>query len=128
MDTLRVNICYRPLRVGWAVRRGDFDSLRKIFRFSHTLCGGRFNPVIIIDDVEQAKRLIELFRVDVIWPSGETQDVTSFPDHFPYLINPFFHESLIVGHLQKDKRSQLLDVHNTLVYMSSHDEIRKIQE
>jgi hypothetical protein len=30
MDTLRIDICYRPMRVGWAVGRGDFDSLRRI--------------------------------------------------------------------------------------------------
>jgi hypothetical protein len=36
MDTLRIDICYPPLRVGWAVRRGDFESLRRIVRWSHT--------------------------------------------------------------------------------------------
>ena len=47
MDTLRVDICYRPLRLAWVIRRGDFESLRRIFRVSHTLWGGRSNPVIV---------------------------------------------------------------------------------
>jgi hypothetical protein len=39
--TLRIDICYQPLRVGWAIRRGDFDLLRRIIRRSHPLWGGR---------------------------------------------------------------------------------------
>lgn len=128
MDTLRVDICYRPLRLGWAIRRDDFDSLRKVFRLSHTLWGGRFNPVVVVDDADQAKRLVELFRVDIVWPFGDAANVTAFPERFPHLINPFFHESLIVGDMQNDKRAQLLDIHSTLVSMSARDEIRAIRE
>lgn len=128
MDTLRVNICYRPLRLGWVIRRGALDSLRTIFHVSHTLWGGRFNPVIVVDDADQAKRLVELFRVDVIWPVGSAVDVTAFPDRFPHLINPFLVKSLTVGGAREEKRAQLLDIHNTLVSMGAHDEIRAIRE
>jgi hypothetical protein len=128
MDMLRADICYRPLRLGWAVRRGDLDSLREIFRYSHTLWGGRFNPVIVIDDADRAKRLVELFRVDVVWPLGDGPDVTAFPDRFPHLINPFLFKSLIIGNARQDKRAQLLDIHSTLVWMSAYDEISAMRE
>jgi len=113
MDMLRADICYRPLRLGWAIRSGDFDSLRKVFRFSHTLWGGRFNPVIVVDEADRAKRLVELFRVDVVWPFGDAGDVTAFPGRFPHLINPFRIKSLIVGNAREDKRAQLLDIDST---------------
>lgn len=115
MDTLRVDICYRPLRLGGAIRRGDFDSLRKIIRLSHALWGGRFNPIVIVNNLDQAKNLVELFRVDVIWPVGDGAEVTAFPDRFPHLINPFLIKSLILGEDREDKRAQLLDIHSALV-------------
>jgi hypothetical protein len=43
-----------------------------LFRFSHTLWGGRFNHVIIVDDADKAKRILEMFRLDIVWPFGET--------------------------------------------------------
>jgi hypothetical protein len=128
MDTLRVDICYRPLRLAWAIRRGDLASLRKIFCLSHTLLGGRFNPVVVVDNADQAKRLVELFRVDFIWPAGDAAEVTAFPDRFPHLINPFPIESLIVGDAPEDKRTQLLDIHSALVSMSAHDEIKAVRD
>ena len=60
MNTLRIDICYRPLRVGWAVRRGDFDSLRRIVRWSHTLWGGRHNPIVVAENADNANRVPEL--------------------------------------------------------------------
>ena len=52
MDTLRVNICYRPLRVGWAIKSHDFDAFRKAVKYSHALWGGQFNPIIFVDKFE----------------------------------------------------------------------------
>ena len=70
MDTLRVDICYRPLRIGWAIRAGDFDAYRRAVRYSHALWGGRFNPILMVDSDAEASQLIELFRVDVVVPLG----------------------------------------------------------
>ena len=36
-DTLRVDVCYRPLRIGWAVRQGDSVAIRKAMQYSHAL-------------------------------------------------------------------------------------------
>ena len=49
MDTIRVDICYRPLRIGWAIRAGDIDAFRQAVRLSYTLWGGRFNSIIVVD-------------------------------------------------------------------------------
>jgi hypothetical protein len=78
LDTLRIDICYRPLRVGWAVRRDDFDSLRRIVRWSHTLWGGHYKPIIVADDPDHAKRTAENFRIDMIWPVGDDPQVKAF--------------------------------------------------
>lgn len=117
MDTLRVDISYRPLRIGWVIKSGDFDALREAVRLSHTLWGGRFNPILIADHEDEARRLVDLFRVDFLLPVGDSEEVKAFPKNFPHLINPFFHESLIIGGPKEAKRANMLDVHNQLVQM-----------
>ncbi len=117
-SSIRVDICYRPLRIGWAIRRGDFDAFRSAMRLSFALWGGRFNPVIVVDQEEQAQDLVDLFRLDLIVPVGDSDIVKSFPKRFPYLINPFFPEGLFIGGIG-DWHSQVLDVHNALVHLQT---------
>ncbi len=83
MDTIRVDICYRPLRIGWAIRAGDVEAFRSAVRLSYAILGGRYNPILIADHDEETKRLVGLFRVDVIWPIGNTDEVKSLPKKFP---------------------------------------------
>jgi hypothetical protein len=78
METTRVDICYRPLRIAWAVHSGDRESFRKAVRLTHTLWGGRFNPIVLVDRAKEAKQVIELFRADVIMPVGESEEVVAF--------------------------------------------------
>ena len=114
MDTVRVNICYRPLRICWAIAAGDHAAFRQAVTLSHTMWGGRFNPIALVDNVEEAKRVVEVFRADLIVPIGDSEAVKSFPKLFPHLINPFFHESLFVGGDGRQSHAQVLDIHNAL--------------
>lgn len=115
METTRVNICYRPLRVAWAIRAGDRDALRQAVRLTHTLWGGRFNPIVVVDRPDEAKQIIDLFRADMVWPVGDAESVTNFPELFPHLRRPFFHDFLFLRHAGNPTRAQLLDIHNMLV-------------
>ena len=126
MNTVRVNICYRPLRIGWAVRAGDLLAFRQAVRLSHTMWGGRFNPIIVMDREEEARRLVELFRVDLLLQIGGTEDTNTFLKKFPYLINPRFSDSVFTGDGTEWKRAQLLDVHNKLVYLRDKPEWKSI--
>jgi hypothetical protein len=78
VDSVRVDISYRPLRIGWAILAGDIAGFRSAVRMSYALWGGRFNPIIVVDREEQAKSLVDLFRVDVIIPIGDSAAV-GFP-------------------------------------------------
>lgn len=66
MSTLVYNVKSRPVRIGWCVKSGDWESLIKAFRFSHCLWGGRYNPVIVVDDEAAAMNQIEVFRLDAL--------------------------------------------------------------
>ena len=118
MDTVRVNICYRPLRICWAIAAGDIASFRKAVKLSNTMWGGRFNPIAIVDRAEEAERIVEVFRADMILPIGASETVKGFLQRFPHLMTPFFHDDLFVGTPQNDRRAQVLDIHNTLMELS----------
>ena len=128
MDTLRVDICYRPLRVGWVIKSGDTDAFRQAIKFSHTLWGGRFNPILMTDRENEARRLIDLFRVDLLLPIGTDDEVKAFPKKFPHLINPFFHDSIFIGGAKERKRAQLLDIHNALEHLRGKPEWKTIND
>jgi hypothetical protein len=128
VDTLRVDICYRPLRIGWVIQSGDFGAFRQAVKLSHTLWGGRFNPILMADRENEARRLIDLFRLDLLLPVGTSDEVKSFPEKFPHLINPFFHESILIGGANEAKRAQLLDIHNALAHLRDKPEWKAIND
>ena len=78
MNTLGITLRYRPVRIGWCVQQGDLDAFRMAARWSFTMWGGRFNPIIPIDDANLAKRLIDLYRVDCLYPATENDAVKAF--------------------------------------------------
>ena len=117
MDTIRVDISYRPLRIGWAIQAGDMEAFRHAVRLSYALWGGRFNPILVADNEGETKRLVDLFRVDVIWPIGEGAGVKALLEKFPYLISPFFPNALFVGGANERKHAQVLDVQNAVSHL-----------
>lgn len=117
MDTVRVKIRYRPLRICWAIGAGDIGSFRRAVELSYTMWGGRYNPIVVADQVAEADNIVKAFRADLILPVGDAASARAFPARFPYLINPFFHEDLFLG-TGEDARAQLLDVHNAVVELS----------
>ncbi len=128
MDTIRVDICYRPLRIGWAIRLGDIDAFRTAVRLSYVFWGGRFNPILIVDREEEARQLVDLFRVDLIWAIGDTDEVKAFPKMFPYLITPLFHDTLFVGDANARRHAQVLDVHNAFVHLVDRREWKAVKD
>jgi hypothetical protein len=128
MDTIRVDICYRPLRIGWAIRAGNIGAFQKAVRLSHTMWGGRFNLIIVVDREEEAGRLVDLFRVDLIIPIGDSEEVKEYPKRFPHLISPFFPDSLYVGGTRKQIHAHVLDIHNALVHFREKPEWKAFKE
>lgn len=110
MDTTRVDICYRPLRVAWAILSTDRTAFREVVRHSHALWGGRFNPIVLVDQVE-AKDIIMTYRADIVVPVGDNDTVKQFAEQYTHLTPPFFPKVTVVGQGQ-DARSHLLDMYN----------------
>jgi hypothetical protein len=115
MDTVRVDLVYRPLRVCWAIAPGDVDAFRRVVRLNFTLWGGRFNPIVIVDGTEQPQQLVEAFRPDLILAMGADPAIEAFVKEYPYLGKPFFNDGLFTGGAGQDARAQFLDIHNAIV-------------
>lgn len=114
MNTLSVTVRYRPIRIGWCVRADDSAAMREAMRLTFTMWGGRYNPIIPIDDFETASSLVRLFRVDVLWPVSDDEAVKVFIKCFPHLPNPFFHDELFVPYDNGERSPQLLDIYHPI--------------
>ena len=115
MDTVRVDIAYRPLRIAWAVHSEDRAALDKVVRLTHATWGGRFNPIVLVDRPEEAKQFIEMFRADVICPIGDCEEVRKFPGKYPHLIDPFYGD-VFRKTGQGEGQAQVLDMHNAITH------------
>lgn len=127
MDTVRVNIAYRPLRVCWAIKEGDFAAFREAVRANHALWGGRFNPIVVVDRAIEARALVETFRADFVLPLGASEEVKTFAATFKHLIPPFFRQGVFIGQ-GREARAQVLDVQNAMVFARDTPEWKQLQE
>jgi hypothetical protein len=104
METTRVDICYRPLRVAWVIRSGEHDHFDGGC-LTHTPWGGRFNPIVVADRPDEARHIIDLFRTDMVWPIGDADPVKQFPKQFPNLPQLLPRITLPQGYGQANARS-----------------------
>jgi hypothetical protein len=125
MDAVPVNICYRPLRIAWAIRPGDWEAFRQAVRLSHACWGGRFNPIVFIDEPEETDRIINLYRADLVWPlGGHGQDVDELLQRHKHRRMPMFPAQLFYD-TRDNPKSTVLDVLNQLVHLGETPEWKR---
>jgi hypothetical protein len=90
MNTVNLAITYRPVRIGWCVELGNHEDVRRAIRWTHTLWGGRYNPIIPVGQGIDSAQLVKRFQVDVLFPVREDGDLIKFADSFSYLRWPSF--------------------------------------
>jgi hypothetical protein len=78
MATSSLRVHYRPVRLGWCVRENNWDDLRLAIRLTHTLWGGRFNPIIPVDNLMVAASIVELYGVDILIPVADEPPIMDF--------------------------------------------------
>ena len=127
MDAVRVSISYRPLRIAWAIHAGDMEALRRTVRMSYALWGGRYNPIVIVDREEEADRLVEAYRPDLIVTVGDSRRLNAFPKRFPHLIYPLL-GPVFINEQGREGRCQVLDIHNEFAYLRHSPELKAIKD
>lgn len=116
MDTINLRISYRPLRIGWCIRTSIKEDLKKALHLTHTLWGGRYNPLIPIDNQTLAKKLIDLFRVDALYPISEDKEAKHFIEAYPYLPWPMIWKELFIESDNK-KLPTILDIYHPIRHL-----------
>jgi len=93
---IHLHFRYRPVRIGWCVQDGNVEDLRKALRLTHTLWGGRFNPIIPLGDFELARALIRVFRVDCLYWFSQSGESDAIRAEFKHLLWPGFEKELFI--------------------------------
>jgi hypothetical protein len=83
MNTLSIRLRYRPLGLGWCVLKDAIEAVRRAVRLSFTMWGGRYNPILPVDDLDLARALVKLFCVDALVPLSEGAAADAFPRKVP---------------------------------------------
>jgi len=126
MDTARVEIVYRPLRIGWVLLSDDFEGFRKIARLSTTIAGGRYNPIIIADS-EVADQVANLFHLDMLVPVSIGDAIDAFVERYSHLRQPYFGEPKLHSPTSSGAPGvKVLDIANLLTHGRRDDEWQSI--
>jgi hypothetical protein len=99
--------------MGWCVRHGNWDDLRTAVRLTHTLWGGRFNPIIPVGNPKLSASLVELFQVDALYPVVDDAQIRDFIHQFPWLPWPSFHDAMFLDSLDPNGAT-FLDVYHPI--------------
>ena len=91
------------------MRDGVLDSATHAMEYAHTIWGGRFCPIIPIDNFNYAEQLVNSFKVDILFPIKKDAEIEKFLAKFKHLRWPFFHEDFWVEQ-NSGKTTQLLSV------------------
>jgi hypothetical protein len=113
MTNLSVTVRYRPARIGWCVRDGNWDDLRSALRLTHIFWGGKFNPVIPVGS-SSANHLVRQFRVDVLFPVSGSQGAAEFTKESKDLRWPLMEDDLI----DRNGAPNFLDISHPLSKMA----------
>lgn len=96
MGPINLRVRYRPIKIGWCVQENNLEEFRKALRLTHTLWGGRFNPIIPLGDLELARMLVRTFRVDCLYCMGQSPAGDALVQEFKHLMWPSFHKELFI--------------------------------
>jgi hypothetical protein len=105
----RIWLDYRPVRIGWVVSDRDVAQLTAAARWNSCLWGGRFNPVIPMNDRGLSDKLVRLFGVDVLLPVTPTDNMKAFIDSYPHL-----HFHMWGNSIFKDRRCEFVDIRHAV--------------
>lgn len=119
MSTISLKLRYRPLRLGWCVTVGDIEAFRRAARMSFTMWGGRYNPIIPVDNPALAEDLAQLFRVDALVPMSDADGVKEFIEKQKHLPWPFCGDDLFVMQISGGNGPRLADISHPISRMNA---------
>ena len=112
MPTVNLTTRHRPVRIGFLVRPGEMEDVRRAAQLCCLLWGGMGNPIIPVaaETDELADRLVQDFQVDVLMAVTKTDAIEKFMARHRWLESP---RMMGRGLLTEDWRTKK----NDLVYL-----------
>jgi hypothetical protein len=92
-------------------------SATRAMEYAHTIWGGRFCPIIPIDNLDYAEQLVDAFDVDALFAMTEDAQMGKFLARFEHLCWPFFHKDFWTEQ-GSGKSPQLLSVGHPLRHIA----------
>src|SRR6267154_947138 len=99
METVALRLAYRPIRIGWCVRQGNWDDFHAVARIACAVWGGVCGPIIPIE-LPLADILVKKFAPDVLYRADIIDaKLQKFSDHYSFLRWPYLRQDLFqLGH------------------------------
>jgi len=123
MDTIRVDICDRPLRIAWAIRSGDIEAYRRAVGLSFALWEDALTPFSL--RIEKRKPSGSWISFASMWfrPSATAMRSRRCPRNSPLSsIHSFTTRSLWRPPLKNGSAHKFPDVYNPLVHFADRRE------
>jgi hypothetical protein len=110
---IHLRVRYRPIRIGWCIQAGDIEEYRRALRLTHTLWGGRFNPLIPVGDPDLARLLIKAFRVDCLYFISKSTEGSALDTEFAHLLWPGIGDpEIFIDRIGGGRLATFLDVYH----------------
>lgn len=77
---------HRPVRIGWLVDPASMPQVIKAVTANACLWGGRYNPIIPINDHKMARNIVSVFGVDDFYDLSDTDASKETRKLFPHII------------------------------------------
>ncbi len=114
MNTLSITLRYRPVRIGWCIDAGDLEGFRRAVRQSYTMWGGRYNPIIPVNDPQLAEALTSLYRIDLLEDVSKTEATRTFIEAQKHLPNPLHHPLFYPSGAAGQKAPAIVDIRHPI--------------
>jgi hypothetical protein len=115
MSTASISYAFRPVKIGWLVESTSMAQVRRAMRLSTMLWGGRFNPIVPLDDPPVAKRIVSRFGIDVLFPIAEDDVAAPLVREYDWLRWPPMLGGVLGGEQIGPAAATFLDVSRAMV-------------
>ena len=116
MNTTRVYIKKRPVKIGFLIEEGNIDDLVKIAGINTLLWGGIYNPIIPVNNGERlSDNLIKTFDVDIISSEENNKKINDFIKNREYLKICFESDSVFFD--QSKTIFKYVDIRHLIYYI-----------
>lgn len=90
MPVTSIKVSYRPVRIGFLIRDGSIEDFIACVEINTILWGGIYNPIIPVgNSMDSARRLIDLFAVDILMPIVADENINQLLKEYSFLSNSF---------------------------------------